>query len=139
MQRLEAPVFGRNLKLIYGFTQLRPMEESGLGMKTLRELRSAGYPTPKYSFGKSYLTLTIFRSAEAAAEDALKGLPALGRREREDWVFISSKGSVTSSEYAKAIGVNAATAWRHLQRFVGLGLVSAEGGGHTTRYVVVRS
>ena len=138
MQSFEAPMLSRNPTLHYVFAKLGMAEERGLGLKSMKERASkGGLPLPRYEWRDPYLTLTLFpSSAGSVAALPPKVVSELSEAEQSGWQWLTTKGIVTSGEYADAMDVNARTARRHLQQFANLGLVRVVGAGRGTRYEV---
>lgn len=138
LQSFSAPMLSRNPMLHYVFAKMKLAEERGLGLKSMREAATkAGLPLPKYSWENPYLTLTFYRSTEAAAKEISSDrLSSLNRDERKGLEFIITKGLVTRKEYADAMGFDDRKSQRHLKRFSELGLLEKIGASSTTKYKV---
>jgi len=138
MQAFTAPMYNRNPKLQFAFGGTNLVEGRGFGMRTLGAAAPRyGLPVPKYSFDGVYLSLTIYRHAQAAVK-ALGAavLDKLSKSERSGWEWLASKGSAKSSEYANVMKVDDRTARRHLNHFHKLGLVGKMGNGPSTEYQI---
>lgn len=138
MQSFSAPMLSRNPVLHYVFSRMDLAEERGLGLKSMKEgAEAAGLPLPRYSWNEPYLVLTLLPTVGASTS----ALPAdvrneLGEKEIAGWEWLSTQGRTKSAAYAKAVGVDARTARRHLNRFVELGLVRKRGAARATEYEV---
>ena len=138
LQDFNAPMLSRNPVLHYVFARMELAEERGMGLRSLKSQASVlGLPVPKFTFGDPYLVLTLYRS-KAGVERTLapKILASLSKAEREGWQWLSMKTTVTSTEYASAMGVPNRTALHHLKRFTDLGLLQRTGSGPATKYRV---
>ena len=140
MESFNAPMLSRNPILHYVFARMKLAEERGLGLKSMRDsAAAAGIPLPKYSWEAPYLVLTLYRNSMAA----LRGIESnvietLSKAEQTGWIWLATKQTVTSDEYAKAMQVASRTALNHLKHFTELGLVRKLGSGPATRYEVMR-
>jgi ATP-dependent DNA helicase RecG len=136
LQAFTAPMYNRNPKLQFAFGGTKLAEGRGLGMKTFGEAATKyGLPVPKYAFDGIYLSLTIYRHAQAAV-DALGAavLDKLSKSERSGWEWLSLHNRVTSARYAKAMGLPYRTAMNHLRRFQKMGLLDKSGAARATEY-----
>jgi ATP-dependent DNA helicase RecG len=141
MQAFTAPMYNRNPKLQFAFGGTKLVEGRGFGMKTFGEAATKhGLPLPKYAFDGLYLNLTIYRHAQAAVQ-ALGAavLDRLSKSERFGWVWLATKETMTSTEYAEALRLPYRTAMNHLRRFQELGLLEKTGSGRATEYKILRS
>ena len=129
-------MLSRNPVLHYVFARMELAEERGLGLRSMKaRAEQQGLPLPKYSWENPYLVLTLYRSTTAAVIDLGNVvMEALSKTERAGWEWLSTKQTVSSGEYASAMGIPSRTALNHLKRFVGLGLVEKLGSGPSTRY-----
>jgi len=138
MQEFTAPMYNRNPKLQFAFGGTNLVEGRGFGMRTLGVAATRyGLPVPKYSFDGVYLSLTIYRHAQAAVK-ALGAavLDKLSKSERAGWEWLATKGNAKSSEYAGAMNADERTARRHLKHFQKLGLVEKTGDSISTQYQI---
>ena len=138
LQDFSAPMLSRNPELHFVFARMGMAEEQGLGLASLRDrAKELGLPRPRFTWDDPYLVLTLYRSAEGATK-ALgeETLMALSKSERKGWQWLAARGKAKSGEYAKAMGVEARTARRHLVHFEELGLVRKTGSGPSQRYEV---
>src|SRR3989338_4343000 len=112
LQTFNAPMLSRNPELHYVFARMEMAEERGLGIKSLRNrAEQLGLPLPKYGFQDPYLVLTLFRNPEAAARAlSQEALDSLSKAEQKGWQWLSTRGTITSSEYARAMGIPNRTA-----------------------------
>ena len=136
LQDFSASMLSRNPIIHFVFAKLGLAEESGLGLKSLRELPvKNGWPLPRFTYLAPYLTLTIYRSAEAPFDASV--LAQLSAEEREALLAVSLRGPFSRKQYEEVSGAPARTAQNHLRKMTELGLVRMVGGGHTARYEVV--
>jgi ATP-dependent DNA helicase RecG len=136
LQSLRAPMLSRNPVLHYVFARLELAEERGLGLKSMQaRTRELNLPLPRFSWEEPYLVLSIFRSPEGVTTSLPETIQGeLSAPERKGWQWFATRGRSKSSEYAKAMEVDARTARRHLNRFVELGLARTSGSARSTIY-----
>jgi len=141
MQDLSAPMLSRNPVLHYVFARMDLAEERGLGLKSMRlQSMAAGLPPPRYSWNNPYLNLTLYRSAEAVAQDLPSAaLQGLSEEEIRGYAFIAARETVTRREYELHLNLDYRKAQRQLKHFVELGLVQTRGSGPATAYAVVNN
>lgn len=139
LEAFDAPMLSRNPVMHFVFGKMKLAEERGLGLRSMRERASAaGLPLPSYSYKAPYVVLTMFPDAEAATANVEENVLArLSDAERAGWVWLVTRGSVTSAEYRKSMDVPERTARNHLKKLAGLGLLRMTGSARATRYEVV--
>jgi ATP-dependent DNA helicase RecG len=139
LQSFNAPMLSRNPILHYVFSHMGLAEERGLGVKTLKtDAEKEGLPLPRYAWAAPYLNLTLYRSMGGAERMLDVGiLASLSKAERTGWQWLSTRDSVTASEYAVAMGIPRRTAQHHLNRFKNLRLVRLEGSARSAKYQVL--
>ncbi len=139
MQAFDAPMLSRNPLLHYIFSQMKLAEERGLGLKSLRvKAAEAKLPPPRFSWQAPYLTLTIYRSAEALARklagpEALAGLNASAA---EAWRIAALQDSISTRELMASTDFDERKAQRAMKSLQEAGLLHAIGNGRATRYAV---
>ena len=137
LQSFDAPMLSRNPALHYVFSQMDLAEERGLGLKSMKQrAEQARLPLPAYSWKDPYLVLTFYSTPASAIPAEL--LASLSKPEQAGWEWLATKESVTSREYAEALGVPNRTALNHLKRFTDLKLLEKSGSGPRTRYRIRR-
>jgi ATP-dependent DNA helicase RecG len=138
LQNFNAPMLSRNPMLHYVFARMGLAEERGLGLRSIKTLATQlGLPLPKFTFEDPYIVLTVYRSKASVLQTlAPKILASLSKAEREGWQWLSTKTTITSSDYASAMKVRNRTALHHLKRFTDLGLLKRVGSGPATKYKV---
>ncbi len=139
LQAFNAPMLSRNPELHYVFARMEMAEERGLGIKSLKNrAEQLRLPLPRYGFQDPYLVLTLFRNPEAAARVlSPEVLDSLSKAEQKGWQWLAARDTVSSSEYAAAMGIPNRTALNHLRRFAALGLLRRTSAGPSTRYEVL--
>ena len=140
LQDFSAPMLSRNPELHFVFARMGMAEEQGLGLASLRDgAKDLGLPRPQYTWKDPYLVLALYLSAEGATRALGKDvLQSLSKSERKGWQWLSTKASVTTAEYQKAMGLPNRTAKNHMKRFTEVGLLTRVGAGRATRYEVIR-
>ena len=140
LRTFNAPMLSRNPVLHYIFSQMGLAEERGLGLKSLRKCaEDASLPLPQYKWESPYLTLTIYRNAEALALE-VAGPTALERLtgdKKAAWDIISRYGSITTRGLMERAGIEERKAQRVLRSLVDSGLLRQVGKGRATRYELV--
>ena len=139
IQSFNAPMKSRNPVLHYVFARMGMAEEQGFGlMKSLKlQAEKLSLPLPTFAMEGDYLVLTIYRSKAAATATLGKELlEELSKTQRVGWEWLAGCTGATQAEYAKAMGITARTAQRHLKKFVELGLLRKVGASSSTSYEV---
>jgi predicted HTH transcriptional regulator len=131
-------MLSRNSLLHYVFAQMEMAEEQGLGIRSMRtKAANLGLPLPTYTWNPPYLTLTLYRTPDAATGVLTTAVrEALSDSELLGWQWLSTIRSATAAEYARALAVEQRTARRHMSHFEKLGLIGKQGSGPATRYVL---
>jgi ATP-dependent DNA helicase RecG len=139
LQSFAAPMLSRNPEMHFIFSRMGMAEEQGLGLRSLRNrARSLHLPLPIFDWIAPYLVLTLYRTAESAAQTLAEDvLRSLSESEKKGWQWLRTEGKTNSAKYARAVDVDIRTARRHLGHFRRLGLVSEIGSGPKVEYEVV--
>ena len=140
LNTFKAPSISRNPILTYVFNLMDYMEETGLGMKTFKEMTERfGLPSPEYVFEDPFLKLTFPRSiASAKKVSAIPALSKLNDEELLGYEYIKAQGRVTRKKYQEHFGFKSdKKAERHLKRFFELKLVDRKGSGPLTYYEII--
>lgn len=139
LNSFNAPSIRRNPILTYVFSLMDYVEESGVGMKILKSLNEKyGLPLPEYTYVDPHLVLTFPRTMKSVS--AVSGIPALAELNEEELIgyeFVRLKNSITRKEYEEHFKFDTKKAERHVKKMVELGLLSREGSGPSTRYIVI--
>lgn len=136
LRSFKPPIKSRNPVLHYVFARMGMAEEQGFGLTSLRRRATElGLPLPYYQMKGDALSLTIYRTKEAA----VTGLPVeiqnnLSKSEVDGWQWVSGQQVFTSSDYQAAMQVPTRTALNHLKHFAELGLIQKTGAGPATKY-----
>jgi ATP-dependent DNA helicase RecG len=133
-----APSLSRNPKIMYIFNQLDLVEQRGKGMSILKKVPDEfQLPLPHFSYDAPYLEFTLFRTGNIL--ENLIGpnkFKELNKEEKEGLLHLYNVKSISKSEYAKYLGINAKTAQRHLSKFKQLDLVYTKGSTNNLRYFI---
>ena len=141
MRSFNAPMLSRNPVLHYMFSRMELAEERGLGLKSLRRsAEDAGLPLPRYRWDAPYLSLTLYRSADALAAHVVG--PAVMDRLTADqeaaWGIVAGRQSITTRALMDCLEFKERKAQRVMRGLQDAGLVSRVGEGRATRYEPVR-
>lgn len=128
------PSISRNQKIAFIFNQMHLVEERGLGMKELKDLKDAGNPADFKLNGEIFIT-TIYRvktksKATGKKEEAIDISADLVK------AFVTEKGKISTGDYATRFNVQTKTASRHLNKLVTEGVLDREGEKKGTRYFI---
>ena len=140
LQEFDAPMISRNPALHYVFYRMGLAEERGIGLSSLRDrAKDLRLPIPRFSFRDPYLSLTVYRSKEAAVRSVPSEVSSkLNKSQAKGWQWVSTQEFFTSKDYVEKEKVSERTALRHLYDFIELGLIEKEGSGPSTKYKVLR-
>lgn len=134
------PPVSRNPKIAYLFNEIKVVEELGLGMKELRKLSEVQQlPRPTFRMDGQYFVTTVYTKigAKPASIDIQDKVKELKPKERDGYEIIRTRGSVSSKEYSRILGVSERAARYHLKKMVDLGLLNVEGESKATKYVII--
>jgi ATP-dependent DNA helicase RecG len=139
LNSFKAPSISRNPILTYVFNLMDYMEETGLGMKTFKEMTEKfGLPSPEYALEDPFLKLTFPRSI--ASVKSVSAIPALSKLNDEEllgYEYIKVKAHITRKEYQKHFSFDDKKAERHLTKLYDLKLVDRKGSGPSTYYEII--
>ena len=135
-----APSISRNPVITYIFNLMNYVEETGFGMKQIRELpETYKLPLPEYEFEEPFLTLTFPRNFEAVKNVShIPGLADLNKEELEGYEYIKLKETVTRKQYQDAFEIESdKKAERHLRKMTELNLIRRIGSGRSVYYEII--
>lgn len=133
IQNFSAPSLARNPKISYLFNRIKMMEETGLGMRTFKEVpEKYNLPLPVYSSDKVNIILDLYFS-EKAKSDSLKSQIANDSL-RMAYDFICSVDGITKEEYVMHFNLSERTARRQLKELVDMGLIEMRGKSVNIKY-----
>ena len=131
-----APTVRRNHIIAYIFNEMELIEEEGIGMQELSQLKSKyDLPDPQFIFENNYFKVILSRIKLSQIKS--QALDNLSQSERKGFEKIKLEGNISSSDYAKFLNLEERTARRHLMKMVTLGLIEKEGKGKSTTYKFV--
>lgn len=132
LNSFNAPSLRRNPIITYVFSLMDYVEEKGLGMETFKSIRKEyGYPLPKYTFKKPYLSLSFPRTAEGVDENLAE---KLDKQELAAYEVFRTNRELSKSEFVELTGLKPRTAERLLKEWTDTGLITREGAGRATKY-----
>lgn len=132
LNSFNAPSLRRNPIITYVFSLMDYVEEKGFGMDTFSSIREKyGYPLPRYTFKKPYLTLSFPRNAEGV-EKRLK--EKLDKAELAAYEVFRTERELSKSDFVELTGLKPRTAERLLKDWTEAGLIIREGAGRATKY-----
>lgn len=132
LNSFNAPSLRRNPIITYVFSLMDYVEEKGLGMDTFRSIRTEyGYPLPKYTFKKPYLSLSFPRTAQGVDENLSE---RLDKEELTAYEVFRTNRELSKSEFVELTGLKPRTAERLLKEWTDSRLIIREGAGRATKY-----
>ena len=139
LNTFKAPSLSRNPIIDYVFNKMEYMEETGLGMSSLKSLNDKyDLPLPEYTFEEPFLKLTFPKTMEDVKRVSKhKGVANLNEEELLGYEFIKSKEEVKRSEYEENFEFEKKKAERHLNKMVEEELIERKGAGPSTYYKVI--
>lgn len=139
LNTFKAPSYSRNPVISLVFNKMEYMEETGLGMATLKSLNEKfGLPLPEYVFEEPLLTLTFPKTMEAVKRVSKHtGVANLNEEELNGYEFIKSKGVIKRADYEEHFEFEKKKAERHLNKMVEEALIKRKGAGRSTYYEII--
>lgn len=125
LNTFRAPSYSRNPVISLVFNKMGYVEETGLGMATLKSLNEEfGLPLPEYAYENPLLTLTFPKTLDAVKKvSSHSGIGNLTNEELNGYEWIRMNEEVATKDYAEHFGYAQRTASRHLGKMLELGLV----------------
>jgi ATP-dependent DNA helicase RecG len=139
LNTFKAPSLSRNPIIAYVFNEMEYMEETGLGMSTLKSLNEKyDLPLPEYTFEEPFLKLTFPKTFDAVKKVSKHtGVVNLNNEELKGYEFIKSKVEIKRSDYEEHFEFDKKKAERHLNKMVEEDLIERKGAGRSTYYVII--
>lgn len=134
LQTFTAPSVSRNPKLADVFYDMNFIERRGFGMEEIKKYK----PKPSYSFDGVNTVLSITRNIMLSKGDLKLIIDRLNDDEKKAYEYIVSKTRVSKSIYAIYAKIDEKKAQRTLKKLVDLGLVTMEGKGKATEYIIAK-
>ena len=125
LNTFRAPSYSRNPVISLVFNKMGYVEETGLGMATLKSLNEEfGLPLPEYDYQNPLLTLTFPKTLDAVKKvSSHSGIGNLSIEELNGYEWIRMNEEVSTKQYAEQFGYSQRTASRHLAKMLEFGLV----------------
>lgn len=139
LNTFKAPSYSRNPVISLVFNRMEYMEETGLGMATLKSLNEKfGLPLPEYVYEEPLLTLTFPKTMEAVKRVSKHlGVSNLNDEELKGYEFIKSKGEIKRADYEEHFQYDKKKAERHLSKMLEERLIERKGAGPRTYYEII--
>lgn len=139
LNAFKAPSYSRNPVISLVFNKMGYVEETGLGMASLKSLNEKyGLPLPEYIYEEPLLTLTFPKTMEAVKNvSRFDGIEKLNDEELIGFEFVKLQGSLKRKLYEDKFGFDKKKAERHLNKMVELKLIERKGSGPGTYYEVI--
>ena len=132
LQNFTAPTVSRNPKLADVFYNMNYIERRGFGMEEIQKYK----PQPTYSFDGINTVLSITRNIILSKEDIRLIIESLKEEERKAYDYLRREIRTSKSDYATYAQIDEKKAQRMLKKLVDTGLVTIEGKGKATEYVI---
>ena len=132
LQTFTAPSVSRNPKLADVFYDMNFIERRGFGMEEIKKYK----PKPSYSFDGVNTVLSITRNIMLSKENLRLIIDRLNDDDKKAYEYITIKNSVSKAIYATYAKIDEKKAQRTLKKLVELGLVTMEGKGKATEYII---
>ena len=139
LNTFKAPSLSRNPIIAYIFNKMGYVEETGLGMSSLKSLNEKyDLPLPEYTFEEPFLKLTFPKTFDAVKKVSKHtGVVNLNNEELKGYEFIKSKVEIKRSDYEEHFEFDKKKAERHLNKMVEEDLIERKGAGRSTYYVII--
>jgi ATP-dependent DNA helicase RecG len=134
----------RNPLIVQGLNLMELMDERGSGITRMRsEMQQQGLPFPVFSLNEDEFTVTLHsktdKEEKEETEDTPPAVESITDRQNEILRRAISKGSITTAECVRELGIVKDTAWRDIKDLMEKGFLRKEGTGRSSRYVPVVS
>ena len=129
LNTFKAPSLSRNPIIAYVFNKMGYVEETGLGMSSLKSLNEKyDLPLPEYTFEEPFLKLTFPKNLEAVKKvSANPSLSNLNNEQLKGYEWLKLVGEASTREYSVHFNIGYKTAQRHLARMKELNLIIDNG------------
>ncbi len=141
LNTFKAPSYSRNPVISLVFNKMGYMEETGLGMASLKSLNEKfGLPLPEYIFQEPLLTLTFPKTMEAVKKVShIPNVSELSDAQLKGYEWLKSVEEASTREYSAHFDIGYKTAQRHIAIMKSLGLIRDNGSSSnspTLKYVL---
>lgn len=136
MRTLDLPSVSRNPKIMYVYNRMGMAEARGIGLRTLKDLPSKGFPLPIFKTIGNILEITLVRNKSQFA--IAKGFVNINLSEEDKigLVYIQNNEPISTSDYANEFNLTNKTAQRRLSNLVEKGVIIKEGEKRWTKYSI---
>jgi ATP-dependent DNA helicase RecG len=131
LNTFKAPSYSRNPLISLVFNKMGYVEETGLGMASLKSLNEKyGLPLPEYDYNNLLLTLTFPKTMEAVKKVSHHpNIAKLNDAQLKGYEWLKSVDEASTREYSVHFDIGYKTAQRHLATMKELGLIRDNGEG----------
>jgi ATP-dependent DNA helicase RecG len=129
LNSFRAPSISRNPIITYVFNLMGYVEETGLGMSSMRSLNEKyDLPLPEYTYQEPLLKLTFAKDLAAVkAVSNNSKLSELNEAQLKGYDWLKTVNEASKREYASHFNIGDKTAQRHLAVMKELGLINDNG------------
>jgi ATP-dependent DNA helicase RecG len=129
LNSFKAPSYSRNPVISLVFNKMGYVEETGLGMASLKSLNEKyGLPLPEYQYEEPLLTLTFPKTMEAVKKVSHHpNVAKLSDAQLKGYEWLKSVDAASTREYSAHFLIGYKTAQRHLASMKELGLIRDNG------------
>lgn len=129
LNAFKAPSYSRNPVISLVFNKMEYIEETGLGMASLKSLNEKyGLPFPEYVYEEPLLTLTFPKTMEAVKKVSIyPNVTKLNEAQLRGYEWLKSVNEASTREYSTHFDIGYKTAQRHLVAMKELGLIRDNG------------
>ena len=129
LNTFKAPSLSRNPIIAYVFNKMGYVEETGLGMSSLKSLNyKYNLPLPEYTFEEPFLKLTFPKTMEAVKRVSDNpSISKLNNEQLKGYEWLKSVGEASTREYSAHFNIGYKTAQRHLAKMKEFNLIIDNG------------
>lgn len=129
LNTFKAPSYSRNPVISLVFNKMGYVEETGLGMASLKSLNEKyGLPLPEYDYNNPLLTLTFPKTMEAVKKVSHHpNVSKLNDAQLKGYEWLKSVSEASTREYSVHFDIGYKTAQRHLAAMKEFGLIRDNG------------
>jgi ATP-dependent DNA helicase RecG len=142
VRAFNAPPYSRNPHIALAVQRMGWIEEKGSGLARMRDtMMEHGLRPPLFDFADGYFVVTLpgHEQAWSSVRVAPGLLAKLEQQEQRVINLVMTRGRLATSECAKELDVDVATARRHLRKLVDKGLLEIRGSGPRLAYYLAGS
>ena len=129
LNTFKAPSYSRNPVISLVFNKMGYVEETGLGMESLKSLNEKyGLPLPEYDYNNPLLSLTFPKTMEAVKKVSHHpNVAKLNDSQLKGYEWLKSVGEASRRDYSVHFDIGYKTAQRHLAAMKELDLIRDNG------------